>query len=60
MAFDMSTVKKIEIPGPLYKKKVYLTNDNVVYKGTSTPCPVEVTIYSKTQLITTIRQSPLI
>ena len=54
MAFDMSTVKKIEIPGPLYKKKVYLTNDNVVYKGTATPCPVEVTIYSKTQLITTI------
>ena len=57
MAFDMSTVKEIKIPGPLYKKTIYLTHESVVYKGTSTPCPVEVTIYSKAALTTTITES---
>lgn len=59
MAIDMTTVKKITMPGHLYKRTIYLTNSTIVYKGTSTPCPVEITIYSKTPLTTTITVSNL-
>lgn len=54
MSINMENVKKIRIPGLLYKKKIYLTHSSVVYKGTSTPCPVELTLYSKTNSTPTI------
>lgn len=60
MAIDMSNVNKIEMPVSqvtIYKKKVYLTISSVVYKGTSTPCPVEVTIFSKTTDTRTINEA---
>ncbi len=59
MSINMANVKKIRIPGLLYKKKIYLTHSSVVYKGTSTPCPVELTLYSKTTSIPTITASNL-
>lgn len=59
MAIDMTTVKKITMPGHLYKKTIYLNNNDIIYKGTSNPCPVEITIYSKTPLTTTITASNL-
>lgn len=49
MAIDMTTVKKIVKPGNIYVKRIFLTNNSVVYKdNTSVPCPVKITLFSKT------------
>lgn len=59
MAIDMTTVKKIVKPGNIYVKRIFLTNNAVVYKGSSTPCPVKITLFSKTTDIPTITASNL-
>lgn len=50
MSINMADVKKIEMPFPatIYKKTFSFTNSSVVYRGTSTPCPIDVTLYSTT------------
>lgn len=49
MAIDMTTVKKIRKPGDIYKKTIYLINSAVVYKdNTSVPCPVRISLFSRT------------
>lgn len=50
MSINMANVKKIQMPFPatIYKKTFSFTNSSVVYRGTSTPCPIEVTLYSTT------------
>lgn len=35
-------------PATIYKKTFSFTNSSVVYRGTSTPCPIDVTLYSTT------------
>lgn len=50
MSINMANVKKIQMPFPatIYKKTFSFTNSSVTYRGTSTPCPVVVTLYSTT------------
>ena len=50
MSINMSNVKKIQMPFPatIYKKTFSFENSSVVYRGTSTPCPIDVTLYSTT------------
>lgn len=50
MSINMANVKKIQMPfsATIYKKTFSFTNENVVYRGTSTPCPIDVTLYSNT------------
>ena len=52
MPIDMTTVKKIthDVEVPLYKRTFYFGHSNIVYKNTTTPCLVAVTIYSQTQV----------
>lgn len=61
MAIDMTTVKEIvKKPDYIYVKRISLTNSAVVYKDNpSTPCPVKVTLFSKTTNIPTITASNL-
>lgn len=51
MSINMADVKQImhNVEVPLYKRTFYFTSSDVVYKNTTIPCPVAITIYSQTQ-----------